>query len=336
MSKKEDEFRAKIIERPSADKKASTADTKSKPDVNTPAEPLKKDAKENTGKKPDTIDKPSQESGKSEPLAEKALTVTETDKSTSLSAQLSQEEEQLQARKEVIVKEAREIAADTLLKALQLLERFKELIGFLLIQRCYEGLIEGILSGKRPPKLLKEVIADPAFPIRERRRAMDCVYGAATKKDLTDSDEDTTNLSFSHFPELFRVKNREERHRLAREANAERLTVDQLRERIRALKGQPVGEVGKKILKKMGNPSELLEDEDIRTLLTNRNQLQLDLSKAEKKELQKRVEDWDYLYGVLRQNLEPVAQPDSSTWKKMEKMDAQDQSRKQAEKTMVE
>jgi len=146
--------------------------------------------------------------------------------------------------------------------------------GEYMLDTVFQGSLSEALS--RNPyknKSLKQVCDDPKLLV-DRRVLGTCVKAAYLRRYLIAAEVDCSKLSYSHFVALLRAPDETKRRELAGEANSLAWSVRRLTEEVNAMKqsGNGVGRV-KDLVKKMEAPWLFLEDEGIKKLLQDPNEM---------------------------------------------------------------
>ncbi len=185
------------------------------------------------------------------------------------------------------------------------------------LDAIYGGNIEAATSSTRKPMLFKTIAADPELALDPRRLA-EFIGIAAIRRDFIQAGMDVSGLSASKLGALLPVKDMNLRRQLASEASERKYTVRQIKDLVKGFTPRKVTEdIGRTILKKIGGPLQMLNDDELFTVCSDRQRLLKDLSKAERekildqiKEGKPRLKALDELVKTLEANLEQIEEGD--------------------------
>jgi len=117
------------------------------------------------------------------------------------------------------------------------------------------------------------------------------VRAAALRRQLTQDNVDCTQLSYSHFAALLRLKDETKRRELAERASRDNLTVRQIVSEIEStIKHRPVTDQQNAIFQKFEEPLKLIKDEATKSLLSDPQRLTDELESADRLELVKLID----------------------------------------------
>jgi hypothetical protein len=125
----------------------------------------------------------------------------------------------------------------------------------------------------------------------DRRQLGTWVRAAAFRRELTQDNVDCTQLSYSQFAALLRLKDETKRRELAERASRDNLTVRQILSEVESTKKhRPATNEQKEIFKKFEEPLKLIMDEQAKSLLSDPQRLTAELESADRLELVKLID----------------------------------------------
>jgi hypothetical protein len=159
------------------------------------------------------------------------------------------------------------------------------------LDSIYAGNITAALSSGRKPLLFRLTADDPELGMDPRRLA-EIIGIGAIRRDLVQAGQDVSGLSASKLGALLPVKDANLRRQLAREAVERNYTVRQIKDLVKGFTPRKVTEdIGKTIMKKIGGPLQMLDDEELFTVCGDKERLLKDLSKAEREKILERIRE---------------------------------------------
>jgi hypothetical protein len=163
-----------------------------------------------------------------------------------------------------------------------------EKIGDYLVQHVFEDDFKKELS-KDPYKgtSLSDIADHEDMPL-SRQRLGECIRVAAFTRELRALGEDSVSLPYYPKLEISRLRPQEARLELAREAHNEKLTVREVRERVKKMTRKTLSadkRMAQAIIKQLGVFSQMSVDDDTRAFLMDKDRLKEALSKGETAQL---------------------------------------------------
>jgi hypothetical protein len=158
-------------------------------------------------------------------------------------------------------------------------------VGTHLLIYDFDNDIRQVFS-KRPNKGKRSLsaIAQHMDGFMTRQQLADCVRGAAFTREAATAGLDISSLSFSLKIALARLKESEQRLSLAKDAQENRYTVQQVREKVRELTTGVASEdraLGQMAMRRVGDILRLSTDKEMRGFLRNKNRLKSALKRSD-------------------------------------------------------
>lgn len=172
------------------------------------------------------------------------------------------------------------------------LEKGAREIGEFGLDAIYGGDVDQALTANhRKSALFKKIAADPELKLNPKRLS-EFIGAAALRRDLIRNGVEVSNLTTSILVNLVMLKDKALRMQLAQEANEHRYSVRKVKTLIRELipKGPPE-DVGRTLMRKIGQPLSLLDDDEFFRICSNRELLLRDLSGTERRKILAQIQE---------------------------------------------
>lgn len=166
--------------------------------------------------------------------------------------------------------------------------------------KCGDYGVDAIFNGdylkalepnSRKSSLYKQVFDDPDMPFDEKR-TNELIRGAALRRFLIAEGRDVSHLTMSKLVALLPLKDPELRTQLAEEANTRNYSVRQIKGLVNSLNPKKkMHDLGKTIIRRIGEPLQMLGDQEFLQVCCDKQILLKDLSGAERRKILDHIKD---------------------------------------------
>lgn len=151
--------------------------------------------------------------------------------------------------------------------------------------------LRALEPNSRKSALYRKVFSDPDMPLDEKR-GIEFIRGAAFRRFLIAEGQDVSNLTMSKLIALLPLKDLELRKQLAEETNTRNYPVRQIKGLVNSLNPKKkVDDLGKTIIRRIGEPLQMLGDQEFLQVCCDKRILLKDLSGPERRKILDHIKD---------------------------------------------